>query len=108
MSLWTTSKQERPAGPSSSAAASLSSSPSCGSAFKNDPERKIVAGKLIDECGFKGFSVGGAQIAPWHANFIINPEQKARSADILELVGIVQEAVLKKQGVFPEPEIIFA
>lgn len=82
--------------------------PSCGSAFKNDPERKIVAGKLIDECGFKGFSVGGAQIAPWHANFIINPEQKARSADILELVGIVQEAVLKKQGVFLEPEIIFA
>lgn len=81
--------------------------PSAGSAFKNKPEEGIIAGKLIDECGLKGFAVGGAQIAPWHGNFIINPERKATSFDINALVKKVQEVVLNKKGVLLEPEILF-
>ena len=81
---------------------------SAGSAFKNEPEKGIVAGKLIDECGLKGFSAGGAQIAPWHANFIINPDGKATAADIRALVEAVRKKVFEEKGVLLEPEIIFA
>ena len=81
---------------------------SAGSAFKNEPEKGIVAGKLIDECGLKGFSAGGAQIAPWHANFIINPDGKATAADIRALVETVQKKVFEEKGVLLKPEIIFA
>lgn len=82
--------------------------PSAGSAFKNDPDKKITAGKLIDQCGLKGFSVGGAMVAPWHGNFIINPEQKASSKDVRQLVEYVQKTVFEKTGILLEPEIIFA
>ncbi len=81
---------------------------SAGSAFKNEIEKGIVAGKLIDECGLKGFSAGGAQIAPWHANFIINPDGKATAADIRALVETVQKKVFEEKGVLLKPEIIFA
>ena len=81
--------------------------PSAGSAFKNKPEEGIIAGKIIDECGLKGFSCGGAQIAPWHGNFIINPEKKASCADIKALVEKVQETVLQKTGIKLECEILF-
>ena len=81
---------------------------SAGSAFKNEPDKGIVAGKLIDECALKGFSLGGAQIAPWHANFIINPDGKATAADIRALVETVQKKVFEEKGVLLEPEIIFA
>ncbi len=80
---------------------------SAGSAFKNVPEKNIIAGKLIDECGLKGFSVGGAQIASWHANFIINPDSKASAKDIRSLVEFVQKKVLEEKGVLLETEIIF-
>ncbi|WP_296851566.1 hypothetical protein [Treponema sp.] len=82
--------------------------PSSGSAFKNDSARGIIAGKVIDECGLKGFSAGGAQIAPWHGNFIINPEQKATAADIKNLSDQVKRIVLEKKGISLENEIIFA
>ena len=83
-------------------------SPSAGSAFKNDAANGIIAGKVIDECALKGFTVGGAQIAPWHGNFIINPEQKATCADIKKLSDEVKRIVLEKKGVSLENEIIFA
>ena len=82
--------------------------PSSGSAFKNDATHGIIAGKVIDECGLKGFSVGGAQIAPWHGNFIINPEQKATASDIKNLSDQVKRIVLEKKGISLENEIIFA
>lgn len=82
-------------------------SPSAGSAFKNDAAKGIIAGKVIDECGLKGFSVGGAQIAPWHGNFIINPEKKATAADVKNLSDTVKKIVLEKTGVTLESEIIF-
>ena len=81
--------------------------PSSGSAFKNDPARGIIAGKVIDECGLKGFSVGGAQIAPWHGNFIINPEQKATASDIKNLSDQVKRIVYEKKGIILENEILF-
>lgn len=81
---------------------------SAGSVFKNNPDKGIIAGKLIDECGLKGFSIGGAQIAPWHGNFIINPENKATSSDIKALVEHIQKVVVEKTGIFLEKEIIFA
>ncbi len=46
--------------------------PSCGCIFKNDHKNNIQAGRLIDSLGFKGLTVGGARVAPFHANFIIN------------------------------------
>ena len=81
--------------------------PSAGSAFKNDATHGIIAGKIIDECGLKGFSVGGAQIAPWHGNFIINPEQKATASDIKKLSDEVKKIVFDKKGIKLENEIIF-
>ncbi|WP_407425113.1 UDP-N-acetylmuramate dehydrogenase [Treponema sp.] len=82
-------------------------SPSAGSVFKNDADKGIIAGKLIDECGLKGLSSGGAQIAPWHGNFIINPERKASAEDIKNLVEKIKKIVLEKKEILLENEIIF-
>ena len=82
-------------------------SPSAGSAFKNIPEKNLIAGKLIDECGLKGFSIGGAQIAPWHGNFFINPQNKANGSDFFMLRDFVIKTVKEKTGIILEPEIIY-
>ena len=78
--------------------------PSAGSTFKR-PEGSY-ASKLIDECGLKGSQIGGAQIAPFHGNFIINVEN-ARAADVKALVELAQEKVKEKFGFQLETEIIF-
>ena len=75
--------------------------PSAGSVFKN-PE-SLSAGKLIDECGLKGYKVGGAQISKKHANFIINLDN-ATSSDIISLIEIVKEKVKKEKGIDLELE----
>lgn len=80
--------------------------PSAGSVFKNNHEFGKPSGKLIDEAGLKGTVSGGAQIAPWHGNFIIN-NGNASAADILNLVKLCQEKVKEQTGFFLEPEIIF-
>ena len=80
--------------------------PSAGSVFKNNHAFGAPSGKLIDQCGLKGHSIGGAQIAPFHGNFIINTG-KASSADIKALVEAAQKAVHDKFGFDLEPEIIF-
>ena len=61
--------------------------PSCGSTFKR-PEGAF-AGKLIEDCGLRGFKVGGAQISEKHCGFVINAGG-ATSADILKLIETVQ------------------
>lgn len=81
--------------------------PSAGSAFKNVPEKNIVAGKIIDECGLKGFSVGNARIAPWHGNFFINPSKNASAGDFAGLRDFVQKTVYERTGIMLESEIIF-
>ena len=55
----------------------------------------IPAGWLIDQCGFKGYKIGGAQISKQHANFIINVNN-AKAQDIYSLIEIVQKQVKKK------------
>ena len=76
--------------------------PSCGSTFKR-PEGAF-AGKLIEDCGLRGFKLGGAQISEKHCGFVINAGG-ATSADILELIETVQKTVKEKTGYFLECEI---
>ena len=77
--------------------------PSAGSTFKR-PEG-YFAGALIEQCGFKGKSLGGAQISDKHAGFLINKD-KATAKDILDLIKLTQETVKKETGVTLEPEVI--
>jgi UDP-N-acetylmuramate dehydrogenase len=76
--------------------------PSAGSFFKNPPAES--AGRLIEKAGLKGFSIGGAQVSPKHANFIINTGT-ASTADILELMHVIQQEVQKRFGIKLEPEV---
>jgi UDP-N-acetylmuramate dehydrogenase len=76
--------------------------PSCGSTFKNPPGQK--AGALIEQSGLKGFSVGGAQISPKHANFIVNLGNAA-AEDIDTIIKHVQKTVFEKFQVKLETEV---
>jgi UDP-N-acetylmuramate dehydrogenase len=76
--------------------------PSAGSVFKRPKGR--FAGALIESCGLKGFSVGGAQVSPLHAGFIVNTG-KATERDVLELISIIQQRVLDETGVRLEREV---
>lgn len=76
--------------------------PSAGSTFKR-PQGAFAA-QLIDECGLKGFTVGGAQVSKKHAGFVINTG-KATCADVLELTRQVQECVQEKTGYLLELEV---
>ncbi len=75
---------------------------SAGSIFKN-PENNF-AGKLIEECNLKGFSLNDAVISEKHANFIIN-KGKAKGKDILKLIEIAKNKVKKKFGIELEEEV---
>ena len=76
--------------------------PSAGSTFKR-PQGTFAA-QLIDECGLKGFTVGGAQVSEKHAGFVINTG-KATCADVLELTRQVRECVQEKTGYLLELEV---
>lgn len=76
--------------------------PNVGSIFKN-PEGSS-AGKLIEDAGLKGYSVGNAQVSPIHANFIIN-EGGATSMDVLKLMKVIQDTVFKKTEIKLYPEV---
>lgn len=80
--------------------------PSAGSVFKNNHDFGKPTGKIIDEAQLKGYRIGGAQIAPFHGNFIINVDN-ATAKDIKELVSYTQKTVFQKFGFNLEPEIIF-
>lgn len=80
--------------------------PSAGSVFKNNHEFGKPSGKLIDEAGLKGTKRGGAQIAPWHGNFIVN-NGGATAQDVKALVELAQKEVQEGTGFLLEPEIIF-
>ncbi len=76
--------------------------PSAGSTFKR-PEG-YFAGALIEQCGLKGASVGGAQVSEKHAGFVIN-KGGATSDDVMNLIKYVQKTVLDETGVMLEPEV---
>ena len=80
--------------------------PCAGSAFKNNRDFGKPSGLIIDELGLKGFSIGGAQIAPFHGNFIINTGN-ASAKDIRALIDEVSAKVKTATGFILEPEILF-
>jgi UDP-N-acetylmuramate dehydrogenase len=77
--------------------------PSAGSTFKR-PEGHF-AGRLIEEAGLKGVSIGGAQVSELHAGFLINVGN-ATSADVYALIRLVQQRVLETSGVRLETEVL--
>lgn len=80
--------------------------PSSGSVFKNNRDFGEPSGKLIDEAGLKGAKIGGAQIAPWHGNIIINTGN-ATCSDIKKLVQLAQQKVKERTGFMLECEVVF-
>jgi UDP-N-acetylmuramate dehydrogenase len=80
--------------------------PSAGSAFKNDRALGAPTGKIVDKMGLRGFAIGGAQVAPWHGNFIIN-RGNATAGDIRALVEELGRRIRAERGFAPEPEILF-
>jgi len=73
-----------------------------GSIFKNPPG--TYSGRVIEQLGLKGTRVGGAEVSPKHANFIVN-ESDATAADIVALIELVQERVRQETGIELETEI---
>jgi UDP-N-acetylmuramate dehydrogenase len=80
--------------------------PSAGSVFKNNPDFGKPTGKIIDELGLRGLQIGGAKIADWHGNFIIN-RGGSSSGDIRALTEEAAARVKKATGFILEPEILF-
>lgn len=76
--------------------------PSCGSVFRN-PE-PLKAGRLIEELGLKGTSIGGAQVSTLHANFIVNTGD-ATANDIDRLISLVQQRVHERHQLSLHPEV---
>ena len=81
--------------------------PSAGSTFKRPAPvdgQPVYAAALIEQCGLKGLTVGGAQVSEKHAGFIVN-KGGATAADILALMEQVRQRVLDQTGVALEPEV---
>ena len=76
--------------------------PSAGSTFKR-PEGYFAA-KLIDDCGLRGYRIGGAMVSDKHCGFVINYDN-ATSKDVIALINDVKKIVNDKFGVVLEPEV---
>lgn len=76
--------------------------PSAGSTFKRP--RGAYAAKLIEECGLKGLTVGGAQVSVKHSGFLVNIGN-ATCADVVTLIQLVRQQVQDKTGYRLEPEV---
>ena len=76
--------------------------PSAGSTFKRPPGH--YAGKLIQDCGLKGYKIGGAMVSEKHAGFVINVEN-ATAKDVTDLMTHIQTTVQNRFGVKLEPEV---
>jgi UDP-N-acetylmuramate dehydrogenase len=81
--------------------------PSAGSVFKNNRQFGKPTGKIIDELGLRGLRIGGAEVASWHGNIIINTGN-ATAGDICALVALVTEKTKAARGIILEPEVLFA
>ena len=76
--------------------------PSAGSSFKR--KEGIITAKLIDECGLKGYKIGGAMVSQKHAGFIVNIGN-ATAKDVLDLVKYIKKKVFERFKVEIEEEI---
>lgn len=76
--------------------------PSAGSTFKRG--NNYITAQLIDECGLKGYSIGGAQVSNLHAGFLIN-KGNSTANDVLKLVEYVKQKVYEKFGIKIELEM---
>lgn len=77
----------------------------CGSVFKNPPGGP-AAGRLIEEAGWKGQSIGDAQVSSKHANFIIN-RGKATAAQMVSLIAAIEESVWQRFSIKLAREVVF-
>jgi UDP-N-acetylmuramate dehydrogenase len=75
-----------------------------GSVWKN-PDPEMTAGRLLERCGLKGFTIGGARISPVHANFIENVDGAARSADVIALMAEARRRARDSFGVELQHEV---
>lgn len=81
--------------------------PSAGSTFKRPAPvdgKPVYAGALIERCGLKGLTVGGAQVSEKHAGFVVN-RGGATCGDIVKLMAQVRERVFRETGITLEPEV---
>jgi UDP-N-acetylmuramate dehydrogenase len=78
--------------------------PSAGSIFRNPPGD--YAGRLVEAVGLKGHKIGGAQISPRHANFIVNAGD-ATATDVVALLNLMRRRVYEESGHALMPEILF-
>jgi UDP-N-acetylmuramate dehydrogenase len=76
--------------------------PNCGSVFKNPPGDH--AARLIEEAGAKGLAVGRARVSDKHANFIVAASGSS-AADVVRLIGLLQDRVRQRFGIQLEPEV---
>ena len=76
--------------------------PSAGSTFKRYPG--YFSGKLIEEAGLKGYTIGGAQVSEKHAGFVINVGN-ATASDVLALIDHIREVIKENVGIVLETEV---
>ena len=76
--------------------------PSAGSTFKR--QEGVITAKLIDECGLKGFQIGGAKVSEKHAGFVKNSDN-ATAKDVIDLIKYIKEKVNEKYGIKIKEEI---
>jgi UDP-N-acetylenolpyruvoylglucosamine reductase len=77
--------------------------PNAGSVFRNPAGDH--AARLIESAGLKGYAVGGARVSEKHANFIVNPDGRAKAADIEAIIAHVRATVRTETGVDLVPEV---
>lgn len=78
--------------------------PNCGSVFRNPPGEK--SGALIEGCGLKGFSIGGASVSEKHANFIVS-EGDATAQDIADVISLVRATVKAEKDITLQTEVVY-
>ena len=78
--------------------------PSCGSVFKNPPGTS--SGRVVEAAGLKGFAIGGAQVSPKHANFIVNTGE-ATALELDAVIKHVQAVVFSTTGLELKTEVVY-
>jgi UDP-N-acetylmuramate dehydrogenase len=79
--------------------------PNAGSVFRR-PDDDHPPGRLIEQSGLKGFSVGGAEVSTLHANFVVN-KGGASSGDVIAVIEAVRERVLSDSGISLQEEVVY-